>query len=362
MFVGLTYDLRSDYLASGFSLEETAEFDREETIAAIDNALQQLGHETDRIGHARALVKRLEAGDRWDIVFNICEGLNGIAREAQVPAILDLYDVPYVFSSPLVLSMTLHKGMAKHVVRDAGVPTSAFCIYEDAPDLKALNFEAPYFVKPAAEGTGKGCSSRSIVLDRSALGDICHDLVKRFHQPALIEPYLPGREFTVGIIGNGSRAKVMASMEIILLENAEKGVYSYSNKDDYAARVTYEHCRGGEDQIVKDTEKVALDAWHALGCQDGGRVDIRCDALGRPQFLEVNPLAGLHPEHSDLCILARMAGLTYRDLIGHMMSAAIERLEGEGRLTGPDPLNHGLCHSENAADDRWHIVRGSDAA
>src|SRR5665811_96078 len=108
MRVGLTYDLRADYLALGLSMEDTAEFDKEETIAGIENALRELGYGTDRIGHAKALVKRLEAGDRWELVFNICEGLNGVAREAQVPAILDLYGIPYVFSDPLVLALTLH--------------------------------------------------------------------------------------------------------------------------------------------------------------------------------------------------------------------------------------------------------------
>ena len=151
MRVGLTYDLRSDYLALGFSMEETAEFDKEDTIAGIESALRELGYATDRIGHAKTLVKRLEAGDRWDIVFNICEGLEGVAREAQVPAILDLYGVPYVFSDPLVLSLTLHKGMTKRVVRDAGVPTSDFCVYETSADLEGLRFGPPFFVKPVAE-------------------------------------------------------------------------------------------------------------------------------------------------------------------------------------------------------------------
>ena len=155
MLVGLTYDLKADYLALGVSPEDAAEFDKEETIAGFEAALRELGYETARVGHARALVKRLEAGDRWDLVFNICEGLRGVAREAQVPAILDLYGVPYVFSDPLVLALTLHKGLTKRVVRDAGVPTSDFCVYETAEDLEGLRFDAPFFVKPVAEGTGK---------------------------------------------------------------------------------------------------------------------------------------------------------------------------------------------------------------
>ena len=327
MLVGLTYDLRSDYLAMGFSMEDTAEFDKEDTIAGIENALRELGYETDRIGHAKALVKRLEAGDRWDIVFNICEGLTGVARESQVPAILDLYDVPYVFSDPLVLALTLHKGMTKRVVRDAGVPTSDFCVYETVEDLEGLRFGAPFFVKPVAEGTGKGCSAKSIVRDRAALAGVCDDLVARFRQPALIEPYLAGREFTVGITGTGRAAKVVGAMEIVLLANAEEGVYSFDNKSQYEDRVTYPATDPANDPVAAAAERVSLDAWRALGCRDGGRVDIRCDADQNPMFLEVNPLAGLNPKDSDLPILARMAGISYTQLIGRIMASAVARLK-----------------------------------
>jgi len=327
MRVGLTYDLRSDYLAMGFSLEDTAEFDKEETIAGIEGALRELGYETDRIGHAKALVKRLEVGDRWDVVFNICEGLSGIAREAQVPAILDLYGVPYVFSDPMVLGLTLHKGMSKRVVRDAGVPTSDFCVYETVDDLQGLRFGAPFFVKPVAEGTGKGCSAKSIVRDPSALAGVCDELVARFGQPALIEPYLAGREFTVGITGTGRQAKVVASMEIVLLANAEKGVYSFTNKGQYEDRVVYHLCDSAKDPVAAAAESVSLDAWRALGCRDGGRVDIRCDAEQNPMFLEVNPLAGLNPKDSDLPILARMAGVPYSQLIGRIMDSAVARVK-----------------------------------
>ena len=327
MHIGLTYDLRSDYLAMGFSMEDTAEFDKEDTIAGIENALRELGYETDRIGHAKALVKRLEAGDRWDIVFNICEGLAGVARESQVPAILDLYDVPYVFSDPLVLALTLHKGMTKRVVRDAGVPTSDFCVYEAVEDLDGLRFGAPFFVKPVAEGTGKGCSAKSIVRDRAALAGVCDDLVARFRQPALIEPYLAGREFTVGITGTGRAAKVVGAMEIVLLANAEEGVYSFDNKSQYEDRVVYPATDPANDPVAAAAEHVSLDAWRALGCRDGGRVDIRCDANQNPMFLEVNPLAGLNPKDSDLPILARMAGISYTQLLGRIMASAVARLE-----------------------------------
>jgi len=332
MLIGLTYDLRSDYLALGFSLEETAEFDKEETIAGIECALRELGYETDRIGHAKALVRRLEAGDRWDLVFNICEGLLGVAREAQVPALLDLYGVPYVFSDPLVLALTLHKGMTKRVVRDAGVPTCDFCVYETAEDLADLRFGAPFFVKPVAEGTGKGCSAKSIVRDRAELAAACGDLVARFRQPALIEPYLAGREFTVGITGTGRQAQVVGSMEIVLLSNAEKGVYSYENKGHYEDRVVYPATDPAHDPVAAAAEGVSLAAWRALGCRDGGRVDIRCDAGQNPMFLEVNPLAGLNPKDSDLPILARKAGVSYTELFGRIMASAVARVADNAQL------------------------------
>ncbi len=165
MRIGLTYDLRSEYLAMGYSEDETAEFDREETIEGLESALRRIGHDTDRIGHVKRLAERLVQGHRWDLVFNIAEGLHGIGREAQVPALLDAYGIPYTFSDPLVMSLTLHKGMTKRVIRDAGVPTCAFAVVEVPEDAAAVTFGAPYFVKPVAEGTGKGVSA---TIDRAA--------------------------------------------------------------------------------------------------------------------------------------------------------------------------------------------------
>ena len=179
MTVGLTYDLRSDYLKEGYSEEEVAEFDRESTISGIEDALNELGYKTDRIGHARQLVNRLANGDRWDLVFNICEGMHGIGREAQVPAILDLFSIPYTFSDVLVLSLTLHKGMTKRVIRDAGIPTPDFAVIHSIDQLSGVNLPFPLFVKPNAEGTGKGISAMSKVNSAEELKTICTDLLTR---------------------------------------------------------------------------------------------------------------------------------------------------------------------------------------
>jgi D-alanine-D-alanine ligase len=333
--IGLTYDLRSEYLAEGFSLEETAEFDRDDTVAAIDAALRALGHRTERIGHGRKLAAALVAGRRWDLVFNIAEGLYGIGREAQVPALLDMYRIPYTFSDPLVMSLTLHKGMTKRVIRDAGVPTADFIVAETPTDARSVAFAAPYFVKPVAEGTGKGVTPDSIVRQKADLAGACRRLIGAFGQPVIIEPYLPGREFTTGIVGTGAKARVLGTIEVHLLETAEAGVYSYLNKEECESRVSYTLVRPAEDPVAAEAEAVALAAWRALGCRDAGRLDLRCDASGRPLFMEVNPLAGIHPEHSDLPIICSHLGVAYGQLIAWIIESAAARIPAAGASRGP---------------------------
>jgi D-alanine-D-alanine ligase len=325
MHIGMTFDLRDEYLAEGYGEEATAEFDRVETIDAIAGSLEQLGHHVDRIGRARQLIHRLAAGDRWELVFNICEGLKGMAREGQVPAILEVYDIPYTFGDPLVLSLCLHKGLAKMVVERAGLPTPKSLIVEstDELDLSALDF--PLFAKPLAEGTGKGITAASRITNREELVNVCGQLLEQFRQPVLVEEFLPGREFTVGLLGTGAKARVVAAFEIVLLRNAEPGVYSYANKENSEELVEY-HLVGPEDGEGRMAEQVALAAWRALGGRDGGRLDLRSDRHGLPHFMEANPLAGLHPSHSDLPMLAAAAGMPFVELIGQIVESARERV------------------------------------
>lgn len=331
MRIGLTYDLRSEYLAAGYSEEETAEFDRADTIDSIEHALHSLGYETDRIGHARQLVQRLAGGDRWDLVFNICEGLRGVAREAQVPVILDLYEIPYTFADPLVMSLSLHKGLTKTVVREHGVPTPRWLVVDDPAALDDVMFPLPAFIKPVAEGTGKGITPASRINEREALRAGCERLQQQFDQPVLVEEYLPGREFTVGIVGTGPDAEVLGTLEIILLEGAEPEVYSYVNKERCEELVEYRLVQAELDSQVREAERIALAAWQALGCRDAGRIDLRSDARGQPQFLEANPLAGLHPQHSDLPMLCTAIGMPYVALIERIVNSAAERIQGGTR-------------------------------
>ena len=321
--VGLTYDLRQDYPDLGYSEEETAEFDKPETIESIETALRILGYRTDRIGNIRQLTRRLAAGERWDMVFNIAEGLSGIGRESQVPALLEAYQIPFTFSDPLVLALTLHKGLAKRVFRDLGIPTADFCQVENTGDIGKVHLPFPLFAKPVAEGTGKGIDRNSLIRDRFELEEVCLRLLNTFRQPVLIETYLPGREFTVGIAGTGSEARSVGIIEVVLLKAAEPHAYSYENKENWQKLVKYQRVSDPEAMQAAD---VALVAWRGLGCRDGGRIDLRSDASGIPNLIEINPLAGIHPDHSDLPIICKLHGIPYTHLIGMIMDSAMKRL------------------------------------
>ncbi len=321
--IGLTYDLRDDYLAQGFSLEETGEFDSSETIDAIENTLGQLGFVTERIGNLSHLIAALQKKKSWDLVFNIAEGMYGFAREAQVPALLDAYRIPYVFSDPLVLALTLDKALTKRIVRDHGIATAPFAVISKLTEIAALDLPYPVFAKPLAEGTGKGINAQSYIESPALLHTTCEALLQQFHQPVLVETFLPGREFTVGMVGTGDSAKVLGVMEICLRANVNTKGCSFIDKENCEERIDYLPVDDAESQQAATT---ALAAWRALRCQDGGRIDLRSNAEGVPQFLEVNPLAGLHPTHSDLPILAQLNGYSYYDLLGKIMSAALQRL------------------------------------
>ncbi len=324
MHIGITYDLRDDYLREGYGHEETAEFDRVDTIDGIDAALKSLGHGTDRIGNVRHLVRRLASGDTWDLVFNIAEGMYGVGREAQVPALLDAYRIPYTFSDPLVLALTLHKGLTKTVIRAAGIPTADFAVIEDPADLQSLDLQLPLFAKPVAEGTGKGISGSSRVDTHEQLSLLCTKLMHEFHQPVLVETYLPGREFTAGIVGTDNDAAVIGVMEVLFRNHHEgEKIYSYHSKSNYEELIDYVI---PEREVVQACSDLALAAWRTLGCRDGGRVDIRMDSLDRPNFIEVNPLAGLNPVHSDLPIICRLLGIPFQDLIARILDSAMQRI------------------------------------
>jgi len=322
MKVGLTYDLRSWYIDRGYSMDETAEFDKQETVDALANSLKLMGHETEPVGNIFQLVDALAAGKKWDIVFNIAEGLYGDGRESVVPAILDQYKIPYVFSGPVIMGLSLNKHLAKLVVAAAGVPVSPGYLVSELKDLDKCNLKYPLFVKPVSEGTGKGITEKSLVNTPVELEKMVSWILSEFDQSALVEEYLPGREFTVGIVGYGQEAHAIGGMEVMTINNLP---YSVEVKENYQNYCTYKPL---DADITDECKSVALKAWKALDAVDAGRIDLKADRNGNICFIEANPLAGLNPVHSDLPILARMYGIEYQTLLEMIMQAAVRRIKG----------------------------------
>jgi D-alanine-D-alanine ligase len=300
-------------------MDETAEFDKQETIDALEKSLKLMGYETEPVGNTFQLIEALALGKRWDLIFNISEGLYGDGRESVVPAILDQYKIPYVFSGPVIMGLSLNKHLAKLVVAASGVPVSPGRLITKLQDLDSCNLKFPLFVKPVSEGTGKGITEKSLVNSASELRKMAEWILSEFHQPALVEEYLPGREFTVGIVGYGQDAVAIGGMEVICANNLP---YSVEVKENYTNYCTYKPLG---DDIVDECKSVALGAWKALDAVDAGRVDLKADRFGKICFIEANPLAGLNPIHSDLPILSRMSGIEYQTLMEMIVKAAIKR-------------------------------------
>ena len=302
-------------------MDETAEFDKQETIDAIENSLRIMGHKTEPIGNAFQLIEAIAAGRRWDIVFNIAEGLYGDGRESVVPAILDQYKIPYVFSGPVIMGLSLNKHLAKLVVSAAGVPVSPGLLIGELKDLDKCKLIYPLFVKPVSEGTGKGITEKSLVTSPGELRKIVDWILREFNQPALVEEYLPGREFTIGIVGSNEDALAIGGMEVICADNLP---YSVEVKENYQNYCSYKPL---DSDIEDECKKVALGAWKALSAVDAGRIDLKADRNGKICFIEANPLAGLNPVHSDLPILARMYGIEYQALMEMIMKSALKRIK-----------------------------------
>jgi D-alanine-D-alanine ligase len=316
MRIGLTFNLKPPH-ATGDRYEE---FDSEETIAALERAIGAKGHETVRLGWGEEMLDALER-ERVDGVFNLAEGIGGRGRESQVPAVLEMYGIPCSASSALSIGLTLDKALAKRVARAAGIATAPFVLECGAlappsqgggkPPHSMLRY--PLFCKPCGEGSSMGITSASFCPDEPAL----HTAIDRLSQygPVLIEEFLPGDEYTVGIVDG----EAIGVMQVISREQEENFIYSLEVKRDYLERVDYQVFRNEE------IEAVAMAVWRAFDLRDVARVDIRRDRDGVPNFVEVNPLPGMNPVTSDLIILATRIGWKYDDVIGGVVESAMRR-------------------------------------
>jgi D-alanine-D-alanine ligase len=309
--------------------DSEAEYDSPKTLQAIREAIASYGHEVVDLEANAELPAKLQSNP-VDLVFNIAEGIKGRNREAQIPAMLELLDIPYTGSDPAALSIALDKALAKRVVSQQGISTPEFLLMHTSKERLPKDLRFPAIVKPVAEGSSKGILPKSVVQTEAELREAARELIGRYHQPALVESYIEGREFTVGMLGE-RRPKVLPIMEIVFTAGEALPVYDFSAKLDWTHRVRYDVPAKLEPAQQREIERVARACFSALGCRDVARVDFRMDQAGRVYFLECNPLPGLTPGWSDLVMIAQAAGLEYKALIGEILSYAIRRYQERER-------------------------------
>jgi len=320
--IGLTYDLRDDYLKMGFSEQETAEFDKAETVQAIEDEIHTMGYISERIGNIYELTKQISQGKTWDLIFNIAEGLYGNVRESQIPALLDAFRINYTYSDALTNALTLNKEITKKLLKFHNIRTPDFFTIDNSGEALKSGIVFPVFVKPAGEGTSKGITSNSLVNSKDELKmqlDYCKTLTDN---NIIIEEYLPGNEYTVGIIGTGTKAKVIGILEINISDPKYRGIYSYEAKENCETEVKYTiH----SPESLPGISQVALETYRILNCRDAGRIDIKMDKNGLPNVIELNTLPGMHPQHSDLPMISNFSGFGYDNLVRGIVKSALER-------------------------------------
>ncbi len=304
-----------------------AELDSERTIEAIADALRQAGHKVNFLEGDESLYGRLLKG-HFDIAFNICEGHRGDSRESHVPAILEMLGIPYTGSKVLCLALTLDKPMAKRVLAFHGLATPAFQVFDTPDEPVEAGLGYPLFVKPVGEGTGVGINGNSVVRDEGELRCQLRWLIGTYHQPALVEEFVEGREITVGVLGN-ERLQVLPPLEVDLSRcpPEERGIYTGRIKSELSDLPLYLCPAVLTESHVKELGRLAVAAYRALGCLDMARIDFKLDAhdAERPYILEVNPLPGLSPGVSDLVFEAEAEGMSHAELIKAILGAALER-------------------------------------
>jgi D-alanine-D-alanine ligase len=268
------------------------------------------------------------------IVFNVAECANGTSREAQIPAILDMLQIPYTGSDPLTLTTCLDKARTKEILAYHNIPTARFLHVDSLDELKNFNLKFPVMIKPVAEGSSKGIFNSSFIKDRTELEVRLKENLEVYNQPFLVEEFLPGREFTVAIMGNNSDTEVLPIVEINFNELPDGLVPIYSFEAKWIAD-TKENpldiftCPAKIDFILEEKiKKVALDTYKVLRCRDWSRIDIRLDADGEPNVIEINPLPGILPTPEDNSCYpkaARAKGLSYPEMINKVLFTAAKR-------------------------------------
>lgn len=352
MRIAFTHNLQRE------KTHEQAEFDSASTIAAICRTLEELGHQVSPVEVSRPLPEVIHALERIapDLVFNIAEGFKGRTREAVYPMLFEQLGLEYTGSDAIAMALTLDKAVAKRLVGQAGIATPRFVVIDKPAQLDRLDeldgLTFPLFVKPVAEGTSKGIGPASVCTDVAQVRRCAAAILARYPDGALVEEFLCGREFTVGLLDDGGQIRALPPMEVRFHGDDDFGVYSYAHKTDADGSVSFEVPAKVEPALREWLEQMAKAAFDALGCRDFARVDLRLDHSGKPSFIECNPLPGLSPGWSDLCVIAQAAGLSYRDLIQKILDPALRRFDD---LHGqpPQPITDQTpwkTEARNAAD------------
>ncbi len=343
--IALLYNLKSHVPVAQDAPEDAlVEYDSEETAEGLRAALAAEGHEVIPLEGDETLLDTIRQA-RPDICFNICEGLRGDARESHVPALLEMLGIPYTASKVLTHAVSLDKIVAKRLWRDSGLPTATFQVFNwgDEPLDPRLRF--PLFVKPSREGTGMGINARSTVHNEAALREQVRWVIRTYRQPALVEEYLPGREFTVGLLGNvlapgeqppsplydGRGFHVFPPLEIDVRHlHQDAPIYTGHIKSKTPMAPKYLCPAPISAELTAELQDLAVRAFIAIGGLDVARVDFRLDQAGHPYLLEINTLPGLNPTYSDIVMAARAEGMDYPTLIQEILHLALRRYGMDG--------------------------------
>lgn len=326
--IGLFYNLRSEYPArDGQPIDINADWDIIDTFVEVQKALEMLGYPVIQVGEPSKLLKA-KIRDSFDIAFNMCEMIGYRFREAIAPSIFELCSIPYTFSAPDAMVISLDKNLANLLVRQMGGSVPDWVLINTEHMYPEMFMSYPYIVKPSAEGSGMGINRNSVVNTYEELIMQAKDVEINYLQPALVQEFLPGREFTVGVLETELNSPIALEPLEILGLNSENGfTYNYSEKDTIDREHQLLPLPPGELFLRNEIQQLAVLAFRALGCRDAARIDIRLDKNANPSFLELNTLPHIHPLYGDFCRSASAYGFDYTYLLDTIIQNTIKRFQ-----------------------------------
>lgn len=321
--VGISYNLKKGIVSEVEDIE--AEYDSFDTITAIKDAFEAAGTEVVLLEADADFIDKLQR-QPVDIVFNIAEGKSGRGREAQVPAILNFLGIPYSGSDETTLCIALDKALTKRYLSTFGIKTPSYQLVKDPAFTPDPSLVFPLIVKPNSEGSSKGISDLAIVDDMRQLRTLIEKNFSMYGQTMLVEEYVKGREFTVGVLGNGKNMRVFEPLEICYLkEGRENSIYSYNVKRNFKKYIEYSCPPLLPSETIKKMKEITAEIYNALECRDFSRIDFRLSEAGQICFIEINPLPGLAPGYSDYPMMAEFCGMDYQTLVLSVLNSALER-------------------------------------